>query len=111
MSVERRKIYKYMKKKNILITGSAGYLGSIIATKLVNLGHNVTAVDIIKYDKNSLSHLFYFDNFKFLKEDVTKKEVVGFTPNSEFEFIIGGKRLYRINAKKLSIETFLFDGY
>jgi nucleoside-diphosphate-sugar epimerase len=76
MSVERRKIYKYMKKKNILITGSAGYLGSIIATKLVNLGHKVTAVDIIKYDKNSLSHLFYFDNFKFLKEDVTKKEVV-----------------------------------
>ena len=54
-----------MKKKNILITGAAGYLGSIIATKLVNLGHIVTAVDIIKYDKNSLSHLFYFDNFKF----------------------------------------------
>ena len=76
MSVERRKFYKYMKKKNILITGSAGYLWSIIATKLVNLGHKVTAVDIIKYDKNSLSHLFYFDNFKFLKEDVTKKEVV-----------------------------------
>ena len=65
-----------MKKKNILITGAAGYLGSIIATKLVNLGHIVTAVDIIKYDKNSLSHLFYFDNFKFLKEDVKKKEVV-----------------------------------
>ena len=37
--------------KNILITGAAGYLGSIIATKLVNLGHIVTAVDIIKYDK------------------------------------------------------------
>ena len=65
-----------MKKKNILITGAAGYLGSIIATKLVNLGHRVTAVDMIKYDKNSLSHLFYFENFKFLKQDVTKKEVV-----------------------------------
>ena len=65
-----------MKKKNILITGAAGYLGSIIATKLVNLGHIVTAVDIIKYDKNSLSHLFYFDNFKFLKEDVTEEKVV-----------------------------------
>ena len=65
-----------MKKKRILITGAAGYLGSIIATKLVNLGHIVTAVDIIKYDKNSLSHLFYFDNFKFLKEDVTEEKVV-----------------------------------
>ena len=86
MSVERRKIYKYMKKKNILITGSAGYLGSIIATKLVNLGHKVTAVDIIKYDKNSLSHLFYFDNFKFLKEDVTKKEVVKKILKNQFTF-------------------------
>ena len=65
-----------MRKKKILITGAAGYLGSIIATKLVNLGHIVTAVDIIKYDKNSLSHLFYFDNFKFLKEDVTDIKVV-----------------------------------
>jgi nucleoside-diphosphate-sugar epimerase len=76
MNVEREKFFKFMKKKNILITGAAGYLGSIIATKLVNLGHQVTAVDIIKYDKNSLSHLFYFDNFKFLKEDITKEKVV-----------------------------------
>jgi len=75
MSVGRIIIFKFMKKK-ILITGAAGYLGSIIATKLVNLGHVVTAVDIIKYDKNSLSHLFYFDNFKFLKEDVTEEKVV-----------------------------------
>ena len=28
-----------MKKKKILITGAAGYLGSIISTKLVELGH------------------------------------------------------------------------
>ena len=76
MSVGRIIIFKLMKKKRILITGAAGYLGSIIATKLVNLGHVVTAVDIIKYDKNSLSHLFYFDNFKFLKEDVTEEKVV-----------------------------------
>ncbi len=63
-------------KKKILITGAAGYLGSIIATKLVDLGHIVTAVDIIKYDKNSLSHLFYYENFKFFKEDVTDEKVI-----------------------------------
>ena len=44
--------------KKILITGSAGYIGSMLATKLVGLGYNVTAVDILKYDKNSLAHLF-----------------------------------------------------
>ena len=46
------------------------------ATKLVDLGHDVTGVDIIKYDKNSLSHLFYFKNFRFLKEDITDEKVV-----------------------------------
>ena len=76
MSVGRINLIKFMRKQKILITGAAGYLGSSIATKLVNLGHIVTAVDIIKYDKNSLSHLFYFDNFKFLKADVTDEKVV-----------------------------------
>ena len=60
----------------ILITGAAGYIGSMLCTKLLESGHTVTAVDTIKYDKNSLSHLFYFDNFKFLKEDVTKLKVI-----------------------------------
>ena len=74
MNVERKNLIKIMKKK-ILITGAAGYLGSIISTRLVELGYIVTAVDIIKYDKNSLSHLFYFDNFKFLKE-ITDEKVI-----------------------------------
>ena len=52
MSVEEINFFKIMKKQKILITGAAGYLGSIISTKLVDLGHIVTAVDIIKYDKN-----------------------------------------------------------
>ncbi len=60
--------------KKILITGAAGYLGSMICTRLVNQGFNVTAVDILKYDKNSLAHLFFYKNFKFFNLDVTKKE-------------------------------------
>ena len=32
--------------KKILITGGAGYIGSTLTTKLVNLGHKVTVVDI-----------------------------------------------------------------
>ena len=76
MNAEKKNFIRVMKKKRILITGAAGYLGSIISTKLVELGHIVTGVDIIKYDKNSLSHLFYFNNFKFLKEDITDEKVV-----------------------------------
>ncbi|MDC1491257.1 NAD(P)-dependent oxidoreductase [Pelagibacteraceae bacterium] len=56
--------------KKILITGGAGYIGSMLSTKLVELGHAVTVVDLMKYDKNSLSHLFYYNNFHLIKHDV-----------------------------------------
>jgi len=63
-------------KPKILITGAAGYLGSMFTVKLVELGFDVLAVDILKYEKNSLSHLYFYKNFKFVKADVTKANVV-----------------------------------
>jgi nucleoside-diphosphate-sugar epimerase len=63
-------------KPRILITGAAGYLGSMLTTKLVELGFDVLAVDILKYEKNSLSHLYFYKNFKFIKADVTKSNVI-----------------------------------
>ena len=62
--------------KEILITGAAGYIGSMLCTELVSRGYIVTAVDKLKYDKNSLCHLFFEKNFKFIKEDVTKPDIV-----------------------------------
>ena len=50
-------------KKNILVTGAAGYIGSMLCTKLVEKGYNVTAVDILTYTSNSLNHLFSNKNF------------------------------------------------
>ena len=63
-------------RKKILITGAAGYIGSMLTTRLVELGFEVLAVDLLKYEKNSLSHLFYYKNFNFLKADITKIKVV-----------------------------------
>lgn len=56
--------------KKILITGGAGYIGSILATKLVDLGHQVTVVDLLKYSSSSLNHLYSFKNFNFVHADV-----------------------------------------
>ncbi len=62
---------------NILVTGAAGYIGSMLCTKLVENKKNfVTAVDLLKYDKNSLCHLYKNKNFKFIKEDIRKESVI-----------------------------------
>ena len=39
---------------NILITGAAGYIGSVLVPKLLEEGHNVTCVDTLMYEPTSL---------------------------------------------------------
>ena len=56
----------------ILITGGAGYIGSMLCTKLLEEGHIVTAVDLLKYDKGSLNHLYFHKNFKLICDDIRK---------------------------------------
>ena len=62
--------------KKILITGGAGYIGSTLCTELVKLGHMVTVLDIMKYNTNSLSHLYFFDNFKLIRGDARNKKIM-----------------------------------
>ena len=56
----------------ILITGGAGYIGSMLCTKLLEEGHIVTVVDLLKYDKGSLNHLYFNKNFKLICDDIRK---------------------------------------
>jgi len=56
----------------ILITGGAGYIGSMLCTKLLEEGHIVTVVDLFKYDKGSLNHLYFNKNFKLICDDIRK---------------------------------------
>ena len=55
-----------MKKNKILITGAAGYIGSLLTTRLILLGYNIIALDNLSLSKNSLSHLFLYNNFSFI---------------------------------------------
>ena len=61
---------------NVLITGGAGYIGSKLATRLVNLNFNVTVIDVLKFTNDSLNHLFYRNNFNFIKEDIRNKKLM-----------------------------------
>ncbi len=62
--------------KKILITGGAGYIGSKLVTKLVNLNFKVTVVDILKYSGKSLNHLHDKKNFILIKGDVRNKKLM-----------------------------------
>jgi nucleoside-diphosphate-sugar epimerase len=66
-----------MKRKDkILITGGAGYIGSMLSTKLLNLGYKVTVIDLLKFDKNSLLHLASNKNFNFIYGDTRNKKLL-----------------------------------
>jgi nucleoside-diphosphate-sugar epimerase len=53
----------------ILITGGAGYLGSILCTDLIK-NHDVVVYDNLRYNQASLLNLFNNKNFKFVYGDV-----------------------------------------
>ncbi len=62
--------------KKILITGGGGYIGSMLSTELINLGHKVTVIDLLKYDKGSLDHLYFKKNFTFINDDIRKPKLL-----------------------------------
>ena len=62
--------------KKILITGGAGYIGSKLVTKLLDLNFRVTVVDVLKFSSKSLNHLFNNENFTLIKGDVRNKKLM-----------------------------------
>jgi len=62
--------------KNILITGGAGYIGSMLITNLLDFGHKVTLIDNLAYPKDAINHLFVNKNFNFIKEDACKDKII-----------------------------------
>lgn len=56
----------------VLITGGAGFLGSHLADKLINEGHEVLCVDnFFTGQRENIKHLLGHGNFELLRHDVT----------------------------------------
>ncbi len=62
--------------KNILVTGGAGYLGSIMVPELLALGHTVTVLDNFMYGQASLNHVCGNKNFSLINGDVRNEQDV-----------------------------------
>ena len=60
----------------ILITGGAGYIGSILVPRLLALGHHVTALDSFLYGENSLATSCLSPLFDVHRVDVRDKNAV-----------------------------------
>jgi nucleoside-diphosphate-sugar epimerase len=54
----------------ILITGGAGYLGSVITGVMLNVGYNVTVLDKLLFNQTSLLQYTSNSKFKFIYGDV-----------------------------------------
>lgn len=59
--------------KKVLITGAAGFLGSHLCDKFINLGYYVIGMDnLITGDLKNIEHLMPNKNFEFYHHDVSK---------------------------------------
>lgn len=60
----------------VLITGGAGYLGSILVSRLLEAGYHVTVLDNFMYDQNSLAHVCHHPEFFIVRGDVRNRDTL-----------------------------------
>jgi len=67
-----------MNKNNqkILVTGGAGYIGSLLTPHLLKQGYKITVLDNLIYNQSSLLDCCYYSNFTFIQGDITDFNLV-----------------------------------
>jgi nucleoside-diphosphate-sugar epimerase len=63
-------------KERVLVTGGAGYLGSVLCEHLCAAGYAVTGIDNLMYGQQSLFHLCAYPAFNFVRGDVRDESCV-----------------------------------
>ncbi|MEW6286914.1 MAG: NAD(P)-dependent oxidoreductase [Chloroflexota bacterium] len=65
-----------MTDRHILITGGAGYIGSLLTSELLRLNYRVTVLDSLLFGGESLVPFLHHPNFHFVKSDVTEPRAI-----------------------------------
>lgn len=60
----------------VVVTGGAGYVGSVLVPELLDQGHDVVVFDSLRYGGHALLPLFRHRSFSFVKGDVCDADAV-----------------------------------
>jgi nucleoside-diphosphate-sugar epimerase len=60
----------------VLVTGGAGYIGSVLVRQLLSKGYQVRALDSLKFGGDALYDVMLHTNFEFMKGDVRNADDV-----------------------------------
>jgi len=62
--------------KRVVVTGGAGYVGSVLVPKLLNKGHQVKVIDLYIYGENVLDCVKEHPNLRQVKGDIRDKKLL-----------------------------------
>lgn len=65
-----------MKRERILITGGAGYLGSVLTDYFISKGHHVTCLDNLLYHQKTPMLFSHHSNYDFVYGDVRDRKIL-----------------------------------
>jgi len=65
-----------MSDRHVLITGGAGYIGSLLTSELLRANYRVTVLDSLLFGGESIIPFLHHPNFYFAKADVTEPRAI-----------------------------------